>query len=161
MIREHPGDYSPRADFRIDAVRLREQITATLSARSGRPGNVVFELANVCNLACPLCPWNVREVPDGLMSVDHAKQAITELASAGETFTFYPHYLGETLIHPKFFEVIDHALQFPNVGINIVSNGLLLDARRQAGLLERPLKNFHFSIHECDTSQWAKAASAP
>jgi hypothetical protein len=38
---------------------------------------------------------------------------ISDLASTGETFTFYPHYLGETLIHPKFFEVIDHTLQLP------------------------------------------------
>jgi predicted permease len=28
MIREHPDAYSPRADFRIDAVRLRDQITS-------------------------------------------------------------------------------------------------------------------------------------
>ena len=28
MVREHPEDYSQRADFRIDAVRLRDQITS-------------------------------------------------------------------------------------------------------------------------------------
>jgi radical SAM protein with 4Fe4S-binding SPASM domain len=134
---------------------LREQITANLRSRHGRPGNLVFELANVCNLACPMCPRIVRQVSDGLMSVEQATRLITELASTGETFTFYPHYLGETLIHPKFFEVIDHALQYPNININLVSNGLLLDRRRQEALLDRPLKNFHFSIHECDTSQWS------
>jgi ABC-type lipoprotein release transport system permease subunit len=29
MIREHPDVYSPKADFRIDAVRLRDQITSS------------------------------------------------------------------------------------------------------------------------------------
>ncbi len=32
MIREHPEAYSPRADFRIDAVRLRDQITSRARA---------------------------------------------------------------------------------------------------------------------------------
>src|SRR5438445_3552676 len=55
MVRDHPDVYSPKADFRIDVVRLRDQITScartvllVLLAASG----LIFVIAcsNVANL---------------------------------------------------------------------------------------------------------------
>jgi radical SAM protein with 4Fe4S-binding SPASM domain len=112
--------------------------------------SVVFELANACNLACPFCPRNGRKIKDGLMKAEDAKRIITDIASTSQKFIFYPHYLGETLIHPRIFEVIDHALSFPNVEVHCISNGILLDERRREELLKRNITNYNFSIHECD-----------
>jgi radical SAM protein with 4Fe4S-binding SPASM domain len=113
--------------------------------------SVIFELANACNLACPFCPRNGRKIKDGLMKAEDAKRIVTDIATASsQRFIFYPHYLGETMIHPAIFDVIDHALSFSNVEVHCISNGILLDERRREELVKRPIVNYNFSIHECD-----------
>jgi radical SAM protein with 4Fe4S-binding SPASM domain len=131
---------------------LQESMYESLS-ESQRPAQecVIFELANACNLACPMCPRNGRKIKDGLMRPEDAKRIISDIASSSDRrFIFYPHYLGETMIHPAIFEIIDHALTFPNIEVQCISNATLLDERRIAELLQRPITNYNFSIHECD-----------
>ena len=112
---------------------------------------VIFELANACNLACPMCPRMGRKIKDGLMRPEDAKRIISDIASSSNRrFIFYPTYLGETMIHPAIFEIIDHALTFPNIEVQCISNGQLLDDRRIDELLKRPITTYNFSIHECD-----------
>ncbi|MGM4892596.1 radical SAM/SPASM domain-containing protein [Tardiphaga sp. 839_C3_N1_4] len=130
---------------------IEEQMVATLH-KTAYPKNFVFEFANVCNLACPICPRHHRAIPDALMSLASAKDVIRDLAEVNEELTLYPYYLGETLIHPDFIELVDFILEFPNIQLNIVSNGILLDKKISEKLLSRKIKSYHFSLHDCDTA---------
>jgi radical SAM protein with 4Fe4S-binding SPASM domain len=114
------------------------------------PESVIFEAANACNLACPLCPRGDRKIKDAIMDVEQAKRLISDIGSTGRPFIFYPHYLGETLIHPQIFEILDHALTYQNIEPHLITNGILLDEDRRQELLRRPIRNYNFSIHECD-----------
>jgi radical SAM protein with 4Fe4S-binding SPASM domain len=142
---------SVRGSYQEASVSLDESMRGALSeCIRPVPDSVIFEAANACNLACPICPRNDRKIKDGLMEVGQAKRLVSDFASTGRPLIFYPHYLGETLIHPGIFEIIDHALKYPNIEVHLITNGILLDERRQDELLSRPIRNYNFSIHECD-----------
>ncbi len=130
---------------------IEEQMITTLN-KTTYPNNFVFEFANVCNLACPICPRHHRAIPDALMSLESAKEVIRDLAEVNNEFTLYPYYLGETLIHHDFIKLVDFILEFKNIQLNIVSNGVLLDAKIAEQLLSRKVKSYHFSLHDCDTA---------
>lgn len=140
------------AQMRHIAPVLEEQILKKIQTAS-YPENFVFEFANVCNLACPVCPRHHRAIGDGLMSLGAAQRILDDIADTNKEITFYPHFLGETLIHPDFLKLVDHATKYKHVKVNIISNGILLDAQMTEELLSRPLTQFHFSLHECDTAE--------
>lgn len=148
-----PADYMRFVHDQVGTIAplLEEQLIAS-TAEASFPQSIVFELANVCNLACPVCPRHHRAIKDGLMGIDDAKRLVSDIAAVNDEFTLYPHYLGETLIHPDFLALVDHAATFPHLNINIISNGVLLTEAMADELLRRPLRNFHFSLHECDTA---------
>ncbi len=72
---------------------------------------VDLELADVCNLRCPMCPTITDEFKDkrrkGLMDINLAKKIIDEIA--GKVFALRLSWVGESTMHPHFIELIKYA----------------------------------------------------
>ncbi len=75
------------------------------------PAMVTIEMANYCNLNCPLCPTgshsHVRE--PGLVDPDFFRSLVDEIA-AGGTSVLGLHAFGESLLHPRFHELVKYAV---------------------------------------------------
>jgi len=96
-------DYS---DYR----RLWEELPKNRRIRD-YPLLVDLELADICNLKCPMCPTVTEkfkvERKKGLMDFDLIKKIIDECA--GKIYALRLSWVGEPTIHPKFHEAIKYA----------------------------------------------------
>jgi MoaA/NifB/PqqE/SkfB family radical SAM enzyme len=90
---------------------------------------VDLELADVCNLKCPMCPTTTSEFKDkrraGLMNVDLAKKIIDEIA--GKVFALRLSWIGESTMHPDFIELIKYAKDRDIREVAFLTNGYKLD----------------------------------
>lgn len=92
------------------------------------PLNVDIELASACNARCTFCLYGDRDWVAGmsdkdfdgkpkkrLMPKELAKQIIDECANAGIPSLKF-NFRGESLIHPDFGEILEHAYRKSNCG---------------------------------------------
>ena len=110
----------------------------------------LIEIVETCNLRCPTCYADsphaptrehralaMEEVLSRLASVQSRKGKIDILQLSG----------GEPTLHPRFFDLLEHVLQDPQIGyILLNTNGVRLDAEpaflSRLGEIRRRLKGF-------------------
>jgi radical SAM protein with 4Fe4S-binding SPASM domain len=73
------------------------------------PKLIGVELTNHCDLECVMCPQPDQTRNLGLMEVNLFQKIVDEVKNHSEFM--YLHGLGESLLHPKFFEMADYANQ--------------------------------------------------
>ncbi len=92
--------------------RLWNELPTTKTVRD-YPLLVDLELADVCNLDCPMCPTTTKEFKDkrrkGLMDKALAKKIIDEVA--GKIYCMRLSWIGESTLHPDFIEILAYAKQ--------------------------------------------------
>lgn len=90
---------------------------------------VDLELADICNLKCPMCPTTTDEFKDkrrkGLMDKNLAKKIIDEIA--GKVYALRVSWIGESTLHPDFIEIISYAKQKGINEVAFLTNGFKLD----------------------------------
>ena len=101
-----------------------------------------IEISNICNLQCTFCPEVIREKK--LMSLDLFKKVIQQAAPLTEQVCL--HLMGEPLLHPKFFEIIQ-ACEAEKTQIFLVTNGLLLKEKHFSELIKPVFRQINFSTH--------------
>lgn len=101
-----------------------------------------IEISNICNLQCTFCPEVIREKK--LMSLDLFKKVIQQVAPLTEQVCL--HLMGEPLLHPKFFEIIQ-ACEAEKTQIFLVTNGLLLKEKHFSELIKPVFRQINFSTH--------------
>jgi len=89
------------------------------------PNRIVLELTPLCNLACAMCPRHYVKDTDGFMEQSLWIKLIDEIVAEAPDSIVLPFWRGESLLHPKFVEMIDYALQ-RKVRIHISTNGILV-----------------------------------
>lgn len=108
--------------------RLWSELPATQKVRE-YPLLVDLELADICNLKCPMCPTTTDEFKDkrrkGLMDVNLAKKIIDEIA--GKVFALRLSWIGESTLHPQFIELIEYAKERGIQEVAFLTNGFKLD----------------------------------
>jgi MoaA/NifB/PqqE/SkfB family radical SAM enzyme len=84
-----------------------------------------LELTNRCNFSCVFCPDAIMTRKRGTMPESLAKLALDQIADLdiAEKVTF--HVMGEPMLHPQFFEILDHAAGL-KLNIGLTTNGALL-----------------------------------
>ena len=98
------------------------------------PLEVALELTNYCNLRCIMCPVPHLRRNRGFMGKDVFKKVVSDLS--GESgFLFLPQGFGESLLHPDWARMIDFARAMKTHPIVVLTNGMLLDEEKIAGLL--------------------------
>jgi len=84
------------------------------------PRRVTIELTNDCNLSCDMCPRRYMTAPVGYMVEDMWLKLIDECVDRQAIVV--PFWRGESLLHPKFNQFIDYALN-RGARIQFATNG--------------------------------------
>ena len=81
---------------------------------------IYLEISDYCNLSCKFCTSPRRNKT--MLSLDNYKNIVNKIN--GYAKELYLHVLGEPLVHPYIFEMIDYAKDYFKV--NITTNGRLI-----------------------------------
>ena len=100
------------------------------------PSQVIMDVTEICNLACVHCPHPEFKKSDRYggrcLDPELNAKAVDEIRQHGCDITQYLRYTGEgeTLLHPKAFELLEYAVQHSGTTVTLTTNGTLLDERR-------------------------------
>jgi MoaA/NifB/PqqE/SkfB family radical SAM enzyme len=85
----------------------------------------------------------------GLMEEESARSALDQIADLdlAEKVTF--HVMGEPLLHPGLFRILDHAAE-RNLSVGLTTNGALLSEKVIAEIAERDLHQIDISLQSPD-----------
>ena len=72
---------------------------------------IQVEITNRCNFDCVFCPSGISERPRQDMDPDLAFDLLDQLRTLGFAGTIYFHVLGEPLLHPSVFAIVDRAAE--------------------------------------------------
>lgn len=97
------------------------------------PALIGMELTNHCNLECVMCPQPRQTRDLGLMPMDMFKKIVDEVR--GKSEFMYLYGMGESLLHPKFFEMADYAVK-AGLKTSLSTNLSFLNEERSHKLLE-------------------------
>jgi MoaA/NifB/PqqE/SkfB family radical SAM enzyme len=108
-----------------------------------------LELTNRCNFSCVFCPDGKMTRKRGTMDVELAFSALDQIADLdlAEKVTF--HVMGEPLLHPQFFRILDHA-HGRGLSVGLTTNGALLRPETIRQLAERDLFQIDISLQTPD-----------
>ncbi|MBF0563617.1 MAG: radical SAM protein [Nitrospirae bacterium] len=106
----------------------------------GLPDEIVLETTNKCNLRCTMCHVHSEDLtknrPEGFMAEGLWKKIIDEISGWDKTVNLYTFGAGETLLYPRFSEIIGYAARFPNITTGFLTNGMLLSRARARELID-------------------------
>ena len=95
------------------------------------PNRVTLELTNRCNRSCVSCPRLKTDYPLGDMSLELLKKILDQLPS---DTCIVPFFRGESLIHPRFYDIMKLFRRFKTV--QLATNGDLLTLDNQNAILK-------------------------
>lgn len=109
--------------------------------------SLVLEPTNHCTLRCAICPTREdMERKRGFMDYDLFKKIIDENSHV----QFINLFLwGEPLLHPRIFDMIQHA-KGKGIEVNFYSNGTLLDLEKGKLILKNKVDRVVFSLDGVD-----------
>jgi MoaA/NifB/PqqE/SkfB family radical SAM enzyme len=107
------------------------------------------ELTNKCNFSCVFCPDSKMSRKRGFMAEDLARSALDQIVrlDLAEKVTF--HVMGEPLLHPQFFAILDHTRDL-GLPVGLTTNGALLTREVMRKLAERDLHQIDISLQTPD-----------
>jgi radical SAM protein with 4Fe4S-binding SPASM domain len=152
---------SIRALFSEDAVQVWETRRVLLAGDPDAwdeitfPVELALEVASACNLRCVMCPVPTTTRPALLMSEAIFRQAVDE-AARERGFIFFPSGFGESLLHPKWGELLAYALERGISPIVLLTNGMLLNEQNIERLLELAIDVVMVSIDGVNPETYAK-----
>jgi len=108
-------------------------------------GQIFIELTNLCNFNCTFCPNDKMTRARCSMEPDLAKRLIDEIAEKKITERVAFLLMGEPLLYPKIFEILEYAAK-KGIKITLSTNGLLLSPENIDRLLRIPLEILQISL---------------
>lgn len=112
-----------------------------------------IELTNVCNFDCTFCPKQEMTRKYEYMDYDRVIGIVDEVAkyNMAEKITF--HVMGEPFMHPRFFDILDHAARL-GVKTGITTNGTYLNAEIAARLEKVTVSQLNISLQTPDEESY-------
>ncbi|WP_341659332.1 radical SAM/SPASM domain-containing protein [Vibrio sp.] len=126
------------------------------------PSQIIIDATQFCNLACIHCPHSNFIKTDAYsgahLDANLHKKLIHEVATDGLGICQYLRYTanGETLMHPKFIEMIEYAGKYCKTKINVTTNGVLLKGKKVKQLLDAGVDVFDISLDAYKDETYAK-----
>ncbi len=105
---------------------------------SGLPTDLTIESTSICNLRCVMCPHSIGEVP---RPKHMPEQLLIKLEKAiGQASKIQLHGIGEPMISPTFWRILEEVPFHPEADVFINSNMTLLDDHKIKVLTGLPVK---------------------
>jgi len=126
------------------------------------PSQILMDIAEVCNLACIHCPHPEfkRSEHYGARYLDPElnEKMVEEVRTHGQGVTQYIRYAsnGEPLIHPKSYDMIEHAARRSGVYVTLTSNGTIMNEKRTHRILDAGVHMIDISIDALTAETYAK-----
>lgn len=130
--------------------KTAEAIRSNYPFKYQYPSQITIEIMDICNLKCSHCylQSQVKSSPSrGFMDYDFFEQIIKRISPLIKR-AYHVNFLSvESLFHKRIFDMIDLVRkQNRNVGMSIITNGMLLDEKKIDRLLERDIHSITFSL---------------
>jgi MoaA/NifB/PqqE/SkfB family radical SAM enzyme len=117
-------------------------LKAVLNARAFKPLYVKIKINYGCNLKCGMCKhW--RETRETPISMEHFKEALTELAELGCKKIHFSG--GEPMLRPQLPDLVAHAAEL-GMRVTLTTNGTLVNKEKAKALIEAGLRGVNVSI---------------
>ena len=110
---------------------------------------VEFEVTNLCNADCIMCPNGIMERPVARMDMDLFKRIVDELAAANMPFIrFVFAGIGEPTIDPRLHERIRYLKEkMPKIPVQLTTNASLLTEKKSRELIDAGLDRIIISFN--------------
>lgn len=112
-----------------------------------------IELTNRCNFSCSFCPDGLMTRKRGFMDEALARSALSQIAELDLAAKVTFHVMGEPLLHPQFFPILEHAGSV-NLPVGLTTNGALLKPDTIARLAEQDLHQVDISVQTPDAESF-------
>ena len=109
---------------------------------------VHVETSSYCNLVCMGCPQKDLTRPRNFMGLKLFEKIVDELVNYDVRVWF--HYMGEPLMSPEIFDLIDYASEKGLKYFGMASNGMLLTKDNIERILDSGLYRFEISVDSLD-----------
>lgn len=97
---------------------------------------IVQEVTTTCNLRCPTCRVTQSKQKPHFMGFSEFVQICHSIAPYIKQANIYNISSSESLLHPRWADMIKLVKNInPNISISIITNGMLMDDRKQTTLL--------------------------
>ena len=148
-ISEYEVDPSWRQDLSEDYLSYRKKFELAKKQNSAGqfPVSLEIEASYYCNLKCPFCPreTNFGEREIGHMSLDLWRTILNEAKEKGLKAILMDHE-GESLMNPRFFEMVAEARESGIIDIWLHTNANLLTPEISSRLIDSGITKINFSI---------------
>jgi len=137
--------------------RLRVENLAN-NMRLHRPvsqlAKVYIEPTNRCNITCVTCMRNIWDEPLGKMAPETFEQILGGLKQITPRPLVFFGGIGEPLFHTKTIEMIERVREI-GAPVEIITNGILLNAERSRRLIDAPIETLWISIDGAQPESYA------
>lgn len=115
------------------------------ASTAGRTDRVTLEVTTRCNLKCVMCPHGL---PEGLPGQSDASDALISevIRYFDKTRILQPTGVGEPLLSPGFWRIVDALAGRTNPMLMFVTNGILLTKPNVERLTQAPLFQVNVSL---------------
>jgi MoaA/NifB/PqqE/SkfB family radical SAM enzyme len=122
---------------------------------------VTFEITTRCNLDCVMCTHGFPEVAGGFIKRDAPDSAVDrmlrELDSIAE---IHPTGVGEPLMAPGFWRIVDALSKRQAPMLTINTNGILLTERNVQRLIKAPIGRINVSVDAANPLTYTRIRGA-
>jgi MoaA/NifB/PqqE/SkfB family radical SAM enzyme len=110
---------------------------------------VEFEVTNLCNADCIMCPNGIMERPVARMEMDLFTKIVDELAASNMAFIkFVFAGIGEPTIDPKLPDKIRYLKEkMPKIPVQLTTNASLLTEKKSKELIDAGLDRTMISFN--------------
>lgn len=109
------------------------------------PDRIYLELTNNCNFQCIMCPngRGLMKRERGFMDYELAKKIIDEMAPHVQTIVL--HIWGESLLHPRIFDIIKYCQKY-NIRTELSTNTSLLNEKISRDIIYSGLSMIYLCV---------------
>jgi len=118
------------------------------------PPRINIEPTNYCNMKCSMCPHSIMSREKGFMDLETFKKLIDECS--GHDVAIWLHLIGEPLLHPDIFEMIEYARKKNIEKIGLSTNGTLFEKDMAEKILRSGLTRLECSLDAVDQESYSE-----